>query len=97
MPDATTPAVEFADDPKAPEVFVSSASGFVNLFPNVGITFESLRVNHATSPGPVTRQVVLRLAMSIPAAQNLALELHNFLAAQGFNPTQAAKGDATPQ
>ncbi|HVN00260.1 MAG TPA: hypothetical protein VMT68_08600 [Caulobacteraceae bacterium] len=93
----TTPPVAFADDPKAPEFFVSAHSGFVNLFPNIGITFESIHVDHEKTPGPVTRQVVLRLALSIPAAQNLALELHNFLAAQGFDPTQAAKGNAVPQ
>lgn len=93
----TTPPVTFTDDPRAPEVFVSGVSGFFAPLPNVVMTFESVRVDHSTTPGPVTRQVVLRLVMSVPAAQNLALELHNFLAAQGLDPTKAAKGDATPQ
>ena len=94
---ADTTPVAFVDDPHAPEIFVSAVTGYFCLTPNVILTFESARVDHSASPGPINRVVVARLAMSIPAAQALALGLHDFLRTQGYDPTAAAKAGATPQ
>jgi hypothetical protein len=56
-----TPTVSFLDNPHAPDVFADNATGFFNLNGNIRITFESVRVNHVTSPGPMTRVVIGRL------------------------------------
>lgn len=72
-------APTFLDNPNAPDVFSTEATGFLVLEGNIGITFESSRVNYSTSPGPVSRVVIGRLVMPIPAAQRLALGLYDFL------------------
>ena len=82
--DATN--VEFMDDPHAPEFFASEASGFFVNEGVVHITFESARVNHERTPGPVKRVVIGRLAMPIPAMQRLAIGLYDFLKKQGLDP-----------
>lgn len=96
MPDKQqSPAL--VDNPQAPELFASAASGFFVFNGNVVITFESARVDHSRSPGPVNRIVVGRIVLPIAGAQALALGLHDILAKQGFDPTAAAKGGASSQ
>jgi hypothetical protein len=45
----------FIDNPHAPDIFADGASGFFILNNTIRITFESARINHVTSPGPVSR------------------------------------------
>jgi hypothetical protein len=83
----------FIDNPLAPEVFADGATGFFILGSNVRITFGSLRCNHATSPGPVSRVVIGRLTMSLDGAESLARGLLDFIEkqrAQQNAPTQAS-------
>jgi hypothetical protein len=76
----------FLDNPHAPEVFATVATGFFINAGNVSITFESLRVNHETSPGPVNRVVIARVVIPVAGAQALALSLYDFLKKQGLDP-----------
>jgi hypothetical protein len=88
----TSVAVNFLDNPAAPDIFSSDATGFFVLEGNIIITFESARVNHSTSPGPINRVVIGRLVMPIPAAQRLALGLYDYLEKQGLGlPKQDTK------
>ena len=87
-----TVATRFIDDPHAPEVFARGASGFVVGDGFITITFESPRVDHTTSPGPVNRVVVGRLVMPTAGAQALVLSLNAFLEEHGLSPSQAASG-----
>jgi hypothetical protein len=82
---AKTPTVNFIDNPNAPEIYVSGATGFFVSNGNVTITFESARADHSESPGPVYRTVVGRLVMPAASAQGLAVGLFDFLEKQGFN------------
>ena len=91
------PPVRFLDNPHAPEVFASSVTGFANVLGNIAITFESVRIDHSTSPGPVNRVVIARLIMPISAAQGFVLGLNDYLQKQGLDPLAAATGDATRQ
>jgi hypothetical protein len=79
IPGASPPPLTFIDNPHAPEVFADSATGFFNLAGNIRITFESLRVNHATTPGPINRVVMGRIVMPIDAAEALARGLLDFI------------------
>lgn len=76
---ATEPKITFLDNPHAPEIYVSDATGFFNENGVIHITFEANRIDHSASPGPVNRVVVGRLAMNIIAAHSLANGLANFL------------------
>ena len=72
----------FLDNPHAPDVYADSASGFFVLGGNIKITFESARVDHSTSPGPVNRVVIGRLVMPIAHAEALARGLIDFIEKQ---------------
>lgn len=87
-------ALLFIDNPQAPDVFSSGASGFFLMGPNVGITFETFRVNHGTNPGPVSRVVIGRLVMSIEDTQRLALGLYDFLKQRGLDPADVVASPA---
>ena len=87
----------FLDNPHAPDVFADEASGFFLLGGNVRITFSSYRVNHATSPGPVSRVVIGRLILSLAAAENLHLALADFLERQKALAESAPAGPVTLQ
>jgi hypothetical protein len=91
------PAIAFLDNPHAPEFFASSATGFFRLENNIVITFESIKVNHATTPGPVSRVVIGRLVLPIGGAQGLVAGLNDFLEKQGVGPSDAIAGGATRQ
>ena len=74
----TTPAL--LDNPHAPDVFADEATGFFLAGGNLRITFASYRVNHSVSPGPVSRVVIGRLVMSLPAAEAMQRGLADFIA-----------------
>ncbi|MDR3474500.1 MAG: hypothetical protein P4M09_22855 [Devosia sp.] len=69
-------------NPHSPDVFADSATGFFVFNGVVRVTFESARVNHTTSPGPIDRVVVGRLVMPIDAAEALAIGLLDFIKKQ---------------
>ena len=75
----------FVDNPEAPEIFSSGATGFFVANGNITVTFESARADHSQSPGPVYRAVVGRIVMPAAAAQGLAVGLFDFLEKQGFD------------
>lgn len=87
------PSVRFVDDPHAPEVLVDEAVGYFHFNGVVKITLAAARIDHSTVPGPVNRVVIGRLAMSVPAAQNLCLSLYDFLVTQGMDPKGLVKSD----
>jgi hypothetical protein len=82
---AKTPTLNFVDNPDAPEIFSSGATGFFVANGNITITFESARADHSQSPGPVYRTVVSRIVLPVAAAQGLAVGLFDFLEKQGFD------------
>jgi hypothetical protein len=84
-PVPATPEVSFIDNPMAPDVYADEVCGFFVHNGVVKIAFASARVNHVSSPGPVNRVVIGRLALSIPAAQSLAVGLFDFLKQQGVD------------
>lgn len=90
-------SVTFIDNPHAPVVYSTDATGFLRSGGNVIITFETAVVDHSTSPGPVNRVVAGRVVMPIEAAQRFVLGLHDYLGNIGFNPTEAAKAGAAAQ
>jgi hypothetical protein len=73
------PDMGFLDNPHAPDVFADAATGFFLLNGNIRITFESARVNHSSSPGPLTRVVIGRLIMSLDAAEGMAKGVLEFV------------------
>ncbi len=81
----------FLDNPHAPDVFADMATGFFLFAGNLRITFESLRVNHITTPGPVTRVVIGKLVMPVAAAENLARGILDFLEKQKSAPESDPK------
>ena len=76
--------IQFTDNPLAPEIYASGATGFFVSNNTVSITLESLRADHAEKPGPLQRVVVGRLVMPAAGAQGLAIGLFDFLEKQGF-------------
>lgn len=68
-------AMGFIDNPHAPDIFADGLTGFFLLNGNIRLTFESARVSHAASPGPVNRVVIGRLVMPVDAAENMAKEI----------------------
>ena len=86
----TTPA--FIDNPHAPDVFADEAMGFFLASGNVRITFVSYRVNHSVSPGPVSRVVIGRLVMSLPAAEAMHRGLADFIARMKAHAESAPHG-----
>ena len=76
--------IALLDNPQAPELFASAATGFFVANGNIAITFESVRADHSTSPGPLNRVVVGRVVMPVPGAQALVVGLFDFLEKQGL-------------
>jgi hypothetical protein len=85
----------FLDSPHSPDLYADGATGFFVFSGNVKITFESVRVDHATSPGPVNRVVIGRLVMPIAGAESLARGLLDFL--ERRRASNEAQGSATLQ
>ena len=71
---------QFLDNPYAPDAFATEASGFVLIGGNVGVTFETLKVDHST--GQTNRVVVARLLMPLECAKRFSDALAGFLAQQ---------------
>ena len=78
------PKIEFTDNPLAPEIYASGATGFFVSNGTITITLESIRADHGEKPGPLKRVVVGRLTMPASGAQGLAIGLFDFLEKQGF-------------
>ena len=81
---AAKPDIKFVDNPLAPELYASGATGFFVSNGTITITLESIRADHGDKPGPLTRTVVARLTMPAAGAQGLAIGLFDFLDKQGF-------------
>lgn len=73
------PPVNFVDNPHAPDVFADSVTGVFFFGGNLRLTFESYRVNHVTTPGPVNRVVIGRLILPMQAAKGLRDLLNDYL------------------
>lgn len=80
------PQVRFIDNPHAPDVYASDASGFFILNGNVIVTLESARPDHTSAPGHINRVVIARVVLPIAAAQNLAVGLFDFLKQRDLMP-----------
>ncbi len=80
----TSPAIEFIDDPHAPELYASNFSGIQVLQGNVIVTLESARADHSTGAGSINRVVVGRIVMPFAVARSLALQLNNLLGQGGL-------------
>lgn len=80
----TTGDIGFTDNPHAPELYASGATGFFVSNGTVTITLESVRADHSQNGGPLSRVVVGRLTMPAAGAQGLAIGLFDFLEKQGF-------------
>jgi hypothetical protein len=78
--------VSFVDNPMAPDVYADEAVGFFVRNGVISITFASGRVDHSTTPGPISRVVIGRLVIPIEGAQGLAVGLYDFLAQRGLTP-----------
>jgi len=83
-PKTTIPTIKFVDNPNAPELYASGATGFFVSNGTISITLESIRADHGEKPGPMSRVVVGRLTMPAAGAQGLAIGLFDFLEKQGF-------------
>lgn len=97
MADTEVPEIPLLDNPHAPEVFATVASGFFHLNGNITITFESARLDHSQDPPLVNRVVLARLVMPVSGAQGLVVGLNDFLEKQGLSPTTAILGGAARQ
>ena len=76
----TATGPQFLDNPYAPDAFATEATGFVILGGNIGVTFETLKVDHAT--GQTNRVVVARLLMPMDGARRFSEALAGFLRQQ---------------
>ena len=79
MENKTPEPFGFLDNPSAPDVFADGAAGIVFFQGNIRLTFESVRVNHVTSPGPATRVVIGRLVLPLAGAEGLKNMLIDYL------------------
>jgi hypothetical protein len=87
----------FIDNPLAPDVHADAATGFFVFSGNIRITFESLRVNHISSPGPVNRVVIGRLIMPFEQAEHFAKGLLHFIDQQRNQPSLSPQTTTTLQ
>jgi hypothetical protein len=85
MSEAKTSLPKLQDDPKAPEIYATAATGFFNANGVISITLESARADHSKTPPPVNRTVVGRVVLPAGGAQALAVGLFDFLEKQGFS------------
>jgi hypothetical protein len=97
-PERAATGPEFLDNPYAPDAFATDVSGFVLLGGNVGVTFETVKIDHAT--GRANRVVVARLLMPLEGAQRFSAALANFLqqkVAPAAAPTPAHAPAPSPE
>lgn len=90
-------SVAFVDNPHAPDFYADCATGFHLLNGNLKVTLVATRVNHVSSPGPVSNVVIGRLVMSVAAAEGLANGLLHFLKLQDHSSTPITQGTSTLQ
>jgi hypothetical protein len=90
------PTLGFIDNPHAPDVFADAVSGLFHVNGMIRMTFESVRVNHATSPGPLNRVVIGRLVMPVNAAEAFARGLLQFIEQQRQPSPPAQTTQTTP-
>lgn len=86
------PSVSFIDNPLAPDVFADGVAGFFLLHGNLRLTFEAARVNHTSSPGPISRVVIGRVVLPVSQARELALGILSFLDGQEHRGEGEADG-----
>lgn len=92
------PPVNFVDNPHAPDLFADACTGIFFFNGNIRLTFESARVNHVTSPGPLNRVVIGRLVVPLQAAEGLRDLLTDYLGKlQNQSPSGQAPGPTTLQ
>ncbi len=87
------PAIGYDDNPAAPQVFADEAVGFWLHNGVVMVTLTSTHIDHHTTPGPITRQVVARIVLPVAGAQSLAAGLYNFLKQHGLDPVPRSPDD----
>lgn len=87
----------FVDNPHAPDVYADGCTGFFLFGGNLRMTFESARVNHVTTPGPISRVVIGRLVMPVQVAEELARSILDFLEHQKSQQTPNAQGSTKLQ
>jgi hypothetical protein len=61
----------------------------------VSITFSAARVDHRANPGPVSRVVVARVVLPLPALSALAGTLSIFLRQIGIEPEGVGPSQST--
>lgn len=93
MSESVAPQIPLIDNPSAPCAYADEAFGFFINSGVVHITFTTAQVDHRSSPGPIRRVVVARLAMPVQGAQSLAVGLYDFLKKNGLDPAPAPSKD----
>jgi len=86
--DQPKPVQKLIEAPNAPEIFADGVCGFFLHHQNLRIAFEASRVDHAVSPGPVSRFIVARVVLPAAGARTLAVGLFDFLKKMGLDPGQ---------
>lgn len=89
--------LELIDNPFAPNLFATAASGCSIVQGVVMLTLESTRCDHSHNPPQLERVVVGRVTLTTAAAQSLVAQLNDFLERQGLSPSRAFAGGATRQ
>jgi hypothetical protein len=84
------PAINFIDNPHAPELFAAQHAGIWVTNGNVHITLEAPRVAYEADGASLNRVVIARLIMPISGAEDLAVKLFNLLKEQGVKSTEPA-------
>lgn len=88
------PGIPLVDNPHAPEVFASNASGFVNIDGSIVITLEARKSDFSGDSPKATRHVVGRLIMPASGAHALAVGLFDYLKSIGLDPSAGTAGGA---
>lgn len=88
------PATPLIDDPRAPEIFATNASGFLNNDGSVVITLEARKSDYSGDTPKASRYVVGRLIMPARSAHALAIGLFDYLKAIGVDPSAGSPGGA---
>lgn len=78
--------IEFIDNPHAPDLFVTDATGFFIMNGNIFITLEKFKVGYGAHHGQVSRVVTGRIVMPISDVKRVVQSLNEFLARNGHPP-----------
>jgi hypothetical protein len=85
------------DDPFLEEIFATGMAGVANMGGVIVVTLECARCDHTREMPAVERAIVGRIALTIPAAQQMVANLNAYLEHHGLSPTRAVSGAATFQ